>query len=344
MTSTVASSIRRAARATRAALALAQCGGACARSFARADGGELARARAQSARMMNQSMRRASTLSSSAPADADEYSRSLAARAAYARSQANTRGEASSERVGATMRADGTAPKFYDVVNVERSSDGWHVILDGRRLRTPNRGTYVFASKALAVAVGDEWNAQEESIAPFTMPLTGLSATALDHMHDAETRHLHIETLIKHFATDVVRVRSLDEAIAAKQAEIHDPIIKWARKEFGAVDVSDSIFGPAQNEKTSDVIRKRLHGMCPWELTCAFALCASTKSLLIGLMTLRGELTVDEAIAAARVEEEMQIAEWGLVEGGHDLDQLDIRVRVTAPVMLMKFRAMKDDA
>jgi len=54
-------------------------------------------------------------------------------------------------------------------------------------------------------------------------------------------------------------------------------------------------------------------------------------------------LTVDQAIAAARVEEEAQIEEWGLVEGGHDLDQLDIRVRVGAPVMLMKLRACKDE-
>ena len=47
---------------------------------------------------------------------------------------------------------------------------------------------------------------------------------------------------------------------------------------------------------------------------------------------------MEEAIAAARVEEEAQIEEWGLVEGGHDLDQLDIKVKVSAPVMLMKLR------
>jgi ATP synthase F1 complex assembly factor 2 len=78
--------------------------------------------------------------------------------------------------------------------------------------------------------------------------------------------------------------------------------------------------------------------MCAWELTCAFALSAATKSLLISLKTLRGGMTVDEAVAASRVEEEMQIEEWGLVEGGHDLDQLDLRVKVAAPVMLMKLR------
>jgi ATP synthase F1 complex assembly factor 2 len=190
------------------------------------------------------------------------------------------------------------------------------------------------------MAIGMEWESQGERIAPYTMPLTGLSATAIDHMGDKETRDLHIETLLRHFSTDVVRVRSLDETVAALQAKKHDPIVRWGTKEFGQVDVSDSIFGPETNEKTLDVLRRRLHAMCPWELTCAFALSAATKSLLIGLKTLRGGLTVDEAIAAARVEEEAQIEEWGLVEGGHDLDQLDIRVRVGAPVMLMKLRSI----
>jgi len=251
----------------------------------------------------------------------------------------NKRGEASSERVAATMRADGTAPKFYEAVNVAPAEDGtWRVTLDDRVLRTPKRNEYGFATKSLAVAVAMEWEAQTDRVAPFTMPLTGLSATAIDHMGDAETRNLHVETLLKHFRTDVVRVRSSDDDVRAKQEATHDPIVRWATKEFGPVEVSDSIFGPETSEKTLEVLRKRLHSMCPWELTCAFALSAATKSLLIGLKTLRGGLTVEEAIAAARVEEEAQIEEWGLVEGGHDLDQLDIKVKVSAPVMLMKLR------
>jgi ATP synthase F1 complex assembly factor 2 len=283
---------------------------------------------------------RASTSTEGDAADArDAYSQSLERRAAAARKVGNKRGEASSERVAATMRADGTAPKFYEAVNVAPAEDGtWRVTLDDRVLRTPKRNEYGFATKSLAVAVAMEWEAQTDCVAPFTMPLTGLSATAIDHMGDAETRNLHVETLLKHFRTDVVRVRSSDDDVRAKQEATHDPIVRWATKEFGPVEVSDSIFGPETSEKTLEVLRKRLHSMCPWELTCAFALSAATKSLLIGLKTLRGGLTVEEAIAAARVEEEAQIEEWGLVEGGHDLDQLDIKVKVSAPVMLMKLR------
>ena len=40
-------------------------------------------------------------------------------------------------------------------------------------------------------------------------------------------------------------------------------------------------------------------------------------------------------VAAARVEEDFQIDEWGLVEGGHDIDAADIKVRLTAPRVMM---------
>ncbi len=51
---------------------------------------------------------------------------------------------------------------------------------------------------------------------------------------------------------------------------------------------------------------------------------------------LQGQLKVKDAIAAARLEEDMQIQEWGLVEGGHDIDIADINVRMAAPVLFLQ--------
>ena len=51
---------------------------------------------------------------------------------------------------------------------------------------------------------------------------------------------------------------------------------------------------------------------------------------------LQGYLTVDQAIVGARVEESFQIEEWGLVEGGHDIDIADTKARVAAPAVFMR--------
>ncbi len=50
----------------------------------------------------------------------------------------------------------------------------------------------------------------------------------------------------------------------------------------------------------------------------------------------QGHVGVEEAIQLARLEEEVQIEEWGLVEGGHDIDLADARVRISAPSVFIR--------
>ena len=42
------------------------------------------------------------------------------------------------------------------------------------------------------------------------------------------------------------------------------------------------------------------------------------------------------AIAAARLEETYQMDEWGLVEGGHDIDIADMQVRIAGPTVFLR--------
>ena len=57
---------------------------------------------------------------------------------------------------------------------------------------------------------------------------------------------------------------------------------------------------------------------------------------------MQGPVGVAQAIQTARLEEDVQIEEWGTVEGGHDLDELDIRVRVAAPAIFARLAAMRE--
>ena len=71
--------------------------------------------------------------------------------------------EASSDRVGAGLRGDGTAPRFYtkvEAVPIDDGSGDWGVALDGRTLKTPSRLPLAVPSRALATAVAAEWEWQ----------------------------------------------------------------------------------------------------------------------------------------------------------------------------------------
>jgi len=245
----------------------------------------------------------------------------------------------SSDRVGVGMRGDGTAPRFYKKVEVVRveNGGGWGVALDGRALKTPKRAALAVPSKSLAMAIAAEWEWQSgQSIRPFTMPLMALVATSIDQMTQEEVRDFHVRKLLEFFPTDVVLIKHEPGNLADRQAEIHAPILKWARSELGpGLEPTESLYGAQIPEEAMAAAEKRLRAMDPFELTATFNAAASAKSLLTGMALIRGAIDVEQAEMSARVEEDFQIDEWGLVEGGHDIDKADIAVRLAAPRALM---------
>ena len=119
--------------------------------------------------------------------------------------------------------------------------------------------------------------------------------------------------------------------------QVYDPILAWANEELGVqLKATHSLFVGSLGEGEAAVVRAYLSGLDRWHLAAAEQLGAACKSVLIGLATVKGRLGVDGALAAARVEEDHQVAEWGLVEGGHDIDIADLRVRVAAPALFVR--------
>ncbi len=50
---------------------------------------------------------------------------------------------------------------------------------------------------------------------------------------------------------------------------------------------------------------------------------------------------LQDALRAARVEEDCQIEEWGSVEAGHDLDQADYTTRIASAAVFLKLLQLK---
>ena len=181
---------------------------------------------------------------------------------------------------------------------------------------------------------------QTKRIDASTMPLMSLAATAIDQ---PQHRDIVIETMLQYVPTDPVICRLEPGKIADKQAVTLNPILDWVKKEIGAtLETSHSIFGAQLPEEQAIKIRTYLEKMDKWELTAAEQLAASCKSVLLALAFVKQRIGLYEALEAARLEEDHQIAEWGLVEGGHDIDLSDIKVRVSAPSVFMRLLKYKE--
>jgi ATP synthase F1 complex assembly factor 2 len=62
--------------------------------------------------------------------------------------------------------------------------------------------------------------------------------------------------------------------------------------------------------------------------------------VVIAAALLYGRINVAQAVAAARIEEEYQLEDWGMVEAGHDLDIADARSRIGAPAVFTRLLAL----
>jgi len=137
----------------------------------------------------------------------------------------------------------------------------------------------------------------------------------------------------------------------------YDPVLAWAQRRLGAeAAVSESIFGAPQSDAFRAALRAALEAKDEWELAALYALAQAGKSTLLALAAAEGAQDEDDdahlqaeaeaeaeappraerALRLFRLDEEFQIAQWGLVEGGHDVDEAALRAKTSAALLLLR--------
>lgn len=204
-------------------------------------------------------------------------------------------------------------------------AEGFGIALDGRPVRVPSRRPLVVRSRALADALAAEWNAQGETFDPAAMPLTQLANTAQDRV--GPLRAEIIAELMAHADSEVLCYRADDPAsLVARQAEVWDPLLEWARSRFGcAWTVTAGLMPVGQGAAVHESLRAALEAMDDDLLTAfqvAAPLCGSP---VLGMALIEGRLSAGEAHAAALLDELFQADRWG-----EDREAVQRRARVKA--------------
>jgi ATP synthase mitochondrial F1 complex assembly factor 2 len=248
------------------------------------------------------------------------------------------------------VKGDGKTLRWYKEVGVEQvqraSGTRWQVTLDGRPIQTPAGRRMVSPSEALAHSVAWEWASQQRTVRPFTMPMMSLLATAIDQV--PLTRHVVVGALLNHLHTDTVCLRAPKSssdasarALAVVQERRHAPLVEWFRREFNVpltvFDGAESMIAKfEQPQQTITTLQWTLHNLSDHALAGLDMLVNSTKSTVIALATHRRRLSAADALAYSRVEENLQIEQWGQVEAGHDIDHADLTVRASSAALFLQ--------
>ncbi len=207
--------------------------------------------------------------------------------------------------------------RFYTQVDVGAETDaGFPVLLDGKPIKTPAGRPLAAPSRALAESIAAEWSAQENEVDPARMPLTRLANAVIDGVADKAQQVT--DEIAQYLGSDLVLYRAdRPEGLIARQAALWDPLLAWAREAFGAhfVPVEGVMFAeqPAQAiEAARAALPSAAGGMNDiWRLGALSSITAITGSALIALALSAEALDVEAAWAAAHVDEDWQMAQWG---------------------------------
>jgi len=197
--------------------------------------------------------------------------------------------------------------RFYERAT---AGEGGAVLLDGKPVMTPARKPLAAPTRALAEAIAAEWDAQEREIDPARMPLTRLANAVIDAV--AERPQAVAAEIEKYLGTDLLFYRAATpDGLIARQAQAWDPVLAWARDALGARFITvEGVMHVKQPSEAVAAARSRIPSE-PWRLGALSSITALTGSALLALALAEGVLDAEAAWAAAHVDEDWQMAQWG---------------------------------
>ena len=201
--------------------------------------------------------------------------------------------------------------RFYKTAETRPAQGGHEILLDNRPVRTPGRAPLHLPEAALAEAIREEWDGQGEEIDPRSMPLTGLANAAIDRI--APDPQTFARGLAAYGESDLLCYRAESpETLVARQAELWDPLLAWARSRFDIeLETVCGIVHRPQSPEAVDRLGKAVEARGPFELAGLSPLVTIGGSLVVALALAERAIGLDQAWTATMLDELWQAEKWG---------------------------------
>jgi chaperone required for assembly of F1-ATPase len=203
--------------------------------------------------------------------------------------------------------------RFYAKADVTEAEGGYAITLDGKPIRTPSGRIITAPSRDIAQAIAAEWEAQQETINPLTMPLTRFANSVVEAVTDRV--EAVAADIAKYLASDLLFYRAgHPEALVARETAHWDPVVFWAADSLGAHFIlAQGIVHVRQPDTAIEAARAALP-TDPWSVAAMHVVTTLTGSALLALALLHGACEADQVWAAAHVEEDFNADQWGVDE------------------------------
>lgn len=218
------------------------------------------------------------------------------------------------DQATAAIKSAARAPqvrRFYKEVAVAAFAGGHVIALDGKPARTPGRALLDLPSREVAAAVAGEWRAQGEMVDGASMPLTRLANSAIDGVMP-HTGEVAADTA-RYGGSDLICYRAdYPAGLVALQKHHWDPVLAWAARDLDAnLRTGTGTGHVVQPEAALRRLLTVVSELSPFRLAALHSMTTLMGSVLLAIAHGRGALDAEAAWAAAHVDEDWQISQWG---------------------------------
>lgn len=203
------------------------------------------------------------------------------------------------------------AKRFWKTASVAAEGDGFTVHLDGRPVRTPAKSPLILPTRPMAAAIAAEWDAQQGTIDPRSMPLTRSANAAIDKV---AVQHGEVAQMIADYGdSDLLCYRAPAPAeLVARQAEMWDPLLDWAAEVLDVrLQTASGVVHVPQDPVVLHRLSQRVHAMDSFALAAFHDLVSLSGSLILGFAATLDHLEIERLWQLSRLDEDWQIEQWG---------------------------------
>ncbi len=205
--------------------------------------------------------------------------------------------------------------KFYKTASVVEEDNAFHLVLDGKRAKTPAKNSLSLSNRTAALLLADEWHGQVDVIDPANMHVTRMVNAGIDHVSKVIS---DVQSEVsKYAATELLCYRAANpEKLVARQNKVWNPILNWVDEKFGAkFYLSEGVMFVRQRSETLGILDSEVRRFDnPVALSALYTLVTIGGSLCVALAVAHRHLDAFEAYRICEVEADFTSEIYGIDE------------------------------
>ena len=193
--------------------------------------------------------------------------------------------------------------RFYTTVSTAKATGGYHIMLDGRPVKTAAGAHLCAENEDIATRVMQEWADQGEQIAPDTMLFTQILNTKIDRVSRERTA---MRTAVLHYLDTDLLCYFADEPedLAKMQQAKRGPWLDWFAQVHGcALETTTGLAALTQSPQAHAAVVQYMDALDDAHFTVLQLVTSVSGSLILAMALTRGAASAQQVFDACFTEE-----------------------------------------